>query len=258
MRFSDSHHTEPGRRQYGGMVFKGLCRDCNSHAGRFDDAYGDLVDLLPRPDEAYSELVLPGWQPRIHFGTIRAGAIARSMMFGAFALNPTLRELVPEVADALIHGDPIDLGRHDRRLMIANGTGERCRVHGGMLYVLMAGPRINGQLLRWYADAGAHLRPLSWMLGSTEVGVPDIENWLDVSDWLLLNSNHEQISRTRVPSLPAVDLPNSEMWGLMTSDKNCITVEAAASFPGSTEWHLGGVPLTVAPSAGPNRAPEFR
>ena len=63
----------------------------DSLARRYDAAYGEFVELLPRPDESHPSLWLPGNRGRILSGKVRPGAVARSMLFGAFALNPGLR-----------------------------------------------------------------------------------------------------------------------------------------------------------------------
>lgn len=235
----------PGRVDGGGIWFRGLCADCNSTAGGYDDAYGALVNLLPRPDESHPLLWLPGKRNMIGRGAIRPGAIARSMMFAAFALNPGLRNQLPDAASRLLNNQPIDLRLYDRRLHIANAIGEACRVHGAVAYIDLLGPRLNGHPLQTMTDAAVHLRPLAWMLEiQHHVGLPHVEGWRDISPWLLVDPDDHVEAHQIVPPLAAVTLASTDKWALGWADEINIVVEGIASFPGARSFTLGGVEVS--------------
>lgn len=239
--------VQPGRRRRGGMVFRGLCATCNNYAGRFDQSYGQLVDLLPRPDEVDRRLVLPNWQPSVREGVFFPGGVARSMLVSAFALNPKLRTLLPGLADLALAGEQVDLAQFERRLVVANATGEFCRAAGSLTFVkLLGGPRPNGKPLSCYADASVHLRPLAWILADLDYGMTDHQQWVDVSHWLRLDPGDERNAAQELALLPAVEAPGPHTdWAILLSDENCIWVEAVASYRGSQQPTLGGVPIAL-------------
>lgn len=235
----------PGRRQKGGIWFRGLCRTCNSTAGHFDDAYGEFVKLLPTPDEIHQRLWLPGNKVEVRDGQIRPGAIARSMMFGAFALNPKLRTLKPGIASDLLHNRPIEVASHGLRLSIANAVGEACRVHGAVAYLDPEGRRIKGKAPTTMALAAVHLRPLAWMLDTDDLyGLPDVQRWLDISSWLLADPTEVIAAARAVRRLPPVDLETADSWVLGLADDANIMVDGIASFIGARSFTLGGVQVS--------------
>ena len=210
--------------------------ECNNHASRFDSAYKEVVELTQRPDEIDPGLMLPGLKPSPRPGSVRRGAFARSILFGAFALNPLLRELQPEMAESLLKDEPVDLELAERRLLLANAIGERSRVHGCIAGFPFLGRQQNGVPLGLFADAGAHLRPIAWMLTSKEPGLADVEGWADVSSWARLDPDRTFDSKSSLGGLPAVRLPDSRYWIELNASEGSIQVEAFARFPGSRSY----------------------
>ena len=91
----------PGRWVEGGLWVRGLCEDCNNHAGnRYDVAYADFADQVARlsTPAARRLAVIPGEPPCALFAP---GLVSRSVLFGMFAINPRLRMLFPELAHDL-------------------------------------------------------------------------------------------------------------------------------------------------------------
>ncbi len=238
----------PGRRDKGGIWFRGLCGTCNSAAGHFDDAYGAFVKLLPVPDEVHQDLWLPGNKVDVLNGPIRPGAIARSILFGAFALNPLLRTAIPAIASNLLNDKPIHLASHCQRLSIANAVGSACRVHGLVSYLDPYGQQVHGKAPSTISSAAVHLRPLAWMLDTDDsYGLPDTQGWINISSWLLADPDEVLPAPLAVPRLPPVDLEMADSWILGVSDEATLMVEGVASFIGARSFTLGGIP--VAPSS---------
>ena len=129
--------------------------------------------------------------------------------------------------------------------MIANATGEACRVQGAVAYINLLGPRIGERPLQTMTDAAVHLRPLAWMLEiEAFTGLPHIEGWVDISDWLLIDPEAECDAREIVPCLPPVDLVSGDDWALGWADEINIIVEGVAAFPDARSFTIGGVSVT--------------
>lgn len=91
----------PGRWSEGGMWVRGLCEDCNNHAGNlYDVPYADFAHRIQRMSTPIARdlAVVRGQAPAVEFAP---GLVSRAVMFGMFAINPRLRILFPELADDL-------------------------------------------------------------------------------------------------------------------------------------------------------------
>jgi hypothetical protein len=91
----------PGKWMEGGMWVRGLCEECNHHAGNnYDNAYADFTTQLARLSSPTARRLaaIPGEAPGVFFAP---GLVARAVMYGMFAINPRLRILFPELAEDL-------------------------------------------------------------------------------------------------------------------------------------------------------------
>lgn len=91
----------PGRHAAGGLWLRGLCAECNSLAGaRYDDAYAEFSNRLRSYMQVSlrSYFALPSGAPAV---SVAPGLVARSVMFGMFAISPNLRIMFPDLAEQL-------------------------------------------------------------------------------------------------------------------------------------------------------------
>jgi hypothetical protein len=232
---------EFGRPQSGGIWLFGHCQPCNQAAGAFDDAYRDFADVV-RPGIPRGLVAPAGYRWAPTNTAIRPGAIARSVLSGMFALNPTLRERYPDLA--LMLGDktapPVELP-HDVRLRLAAHAGTRARVtgsYGGWYLRLEGGQRSDGVM----TAASVLFPPLAWHLAFPDVPeaegptvfrpLLDIEGWADVSDWVRLPVDHRQSTARAIgAALPLVDLPEAHpidgwRWTWLLNSDICPILDA--------------------------------
>jgi hypothetical protein len=181
-----------GRHAAGGMWLKGLCAECNSLAGaRYDDAYADfsrrIQSYLRMPREFH--LADRSGAPAV---SVAPGLVARSVMFGMFAISPNLRIMFPELADQL----------RDERAHIAMPDGLSLRF---ALYrrnvARLTGPvhsfRVLNRREHYSTFAEIFFRPLAWVAAPAErYGVPDAgvsimdrQRWPSANEWLHYGSD---------------------------------------------------------------------
>lgn len=177
-----------GRYSAGGMWLRGLCCECNSVAGlRYDRAYGDFARRVQIYIRARGYIYAPGSPISAPPVSVAPGRVARSVMFGMFAISPRLRLIFPELARSL-------QAKRDHVFM-PDGVSLRFAIYMDRT-ARLTGPvhahRVMG--LREYYETFAEIffRPLAWVLapqdrttvGQGEMSVLDRQGWATADDWL--------------------------------------------------------------------------
>ena len=216
----------------GGLWFRSLCSSCNSLAGgRWDAGLAGLHAAIG-PVWTAERLALPaGYRHSPRSCDLCVGAAARSMLVSAFALNPKLRSLHPDVAKSLLSLDPVPLP-DGLRLSIAWAIGRAARVTGSIGGFYIFGPRMrSGRPLGAMCFAQAHFPPLAWRLAvADEDDLVERQGWADVTDWLLRSDEEAVPLATACPPLPPVSLPRQDpqlgwQWTEMYSNEAAFIVE---------------------------------
>lgn len=218
--------ASPGRLEAGGLWVRSLCNSCNSLAGKYDESYGELAALLPDNPTPLPRLLLPGLYARIESGAISKGAFARSILFGAFALNPTLRLRWPALAQALMKEDELP-PQDDMRIMMATAMGDRCRAHGaiGRVAPFQSAMR-DGSRPSLIAMAGVHLRPLAWIVTAPSFySAADEEGWLDITEWCYVEPSQRDDAVSSLAKLPTVWPHSEEDWVTLIASEGSTLVE---------------------------------
>ena len=163
-----------GKKQRGGIWCRGLDRDCNSLAGHNGDAdYCLLVGALRS-----AELALPGISGGPVGTQFRPAGVARSILYGAFALAPTLRVRHPSLADDLRIALPhLFVLPSELSLRIAKVNGGEALAAGGLAAVGIVPPAVTTMF-----DAFVFFPPLAWALVSP-YAPGQTHNWFDISAW---------------------------------------------------------------------------
>ncbi len=237
---TSDNHLSFGRPLSGGIWLFGLCASCNHIAGRFDAAYRDLAELV-RPGVPAKVLTTADYRWRATSGNIQPGAIARSVLAGMFALNPSLRERFVNIATMLADQDsePAPLP-DDVRLRLAAFGGFRARVTGSFdgWYLRVGGNQRSDGV---NTAASVSFRPLAWYLAYPDVPdeppnvfapLIDIERWADVSHWVAADPEGVVPLGAELESgLPVVDLPDRHphdgwRWTWLLNDTICPIIDA--------------------------------
>ena len=126
-----ANRATSGSKRVGGVHFFGLCVSCNTKVqGRWDGSYCEMARLL-WPLATGQALVLPR-VVTMPAGLVSPGEVARFVLAGGFALNPNMRIMYPEIADALID-DAGSISLPDQiALRLAITPGPMARVTGAM------------------------------------------------------------------------------------------------------------------------------
>lgn len=218
----------------GGLWVKGQCGRCNSDAGaRFDGAYKQLNDALGPAYLADRPLILPTATHRPRPVDIQAGAAARSMLVAAFALNPRLRTIAPDLAAQVRSRDPFQLpATLDLRLAVA--VGRRARVTGS-IGLMRFGLTATGELLTapfGTAIAQCYYPPVAWQLVFHDDAVLcDAEGWPSIRHWCELPEDGTVRLSDLCGPLPLVMHPRhhprtANMVGEMFSAVTTFVIEA--------------------------------
>lgn len=169
-----------GRPYTGGMWLRGLCGECNSLAGgRYDAAYGDFARRLRTYAQVASRTSLPDpfSAPAV---SVAPGLVARSVMFGMFAISPHLRVLAPELAE--------DLRSGRTHIPMPDGFSLRFALYP-LRTARLTGPvysqRILKQRQHYNTFAEVFFAPLAWVLtpGKRSTALETTENVLDAQGW---------------------------------------------------------------------------
>jgi hypothetical protein len=239
MIVSDSEHRAAATtKRIGGVHFYELCVTCNGDLqGLYDPEYCTLAKALwaIATDAA---LHLP---PRVQLPDIavRPGAIARSVVIGAFALNPTMRLIHPDLAQALVsREESIDLPS-PLRLHLALTRGPHARVTGSIGGYYMFRSKVGGRNVGIMSMAQIYFPPLAWQLADQPESVLlQQEGWSDVSSWLTVAPSEQAVLSALARDLPLVAHPTRgpggiQDWVELLSDETCFIVESDNAVPAS-------------------------
>ena len=147
-----------GRESDGGMWGYWFCEPCNNATGRWDETYlrwqVAMVNVVHDPAKAGSAR---GWIGG-DVSSLDPGGFARSVWSWAFARNEELRDMVPDVADAVRSGAPVD-PPHSVHVMLALTTSTR----------LFISRQVEATFLHFrLGDGSATAEPTPW----TVIGAP--------------------------------------------------------------------------------------
>lgn len=152
------------------------------------------------------------------------------MLSAAFALNPQLRTLFPDVAKGLSLNRPGPLPDElDLRLAVA--IGRRARVTGSMAGFYLFGPRSRGRPIGVMSHAQMHFAPLAWQLVSADAAdLLDAEGWPSIRDWATWGDSTGANLDELLQPLPPVRLAREHpehgwTWSELLTDGNCFVVE---------------------------------
>lgn len=205
----NGHEADAGRGDLGGIYLYGLCAACNTLAGQYDGAYGELANEL-RPLWVKSwDIALPSrvQLPAIDFDP---GAVVRSILLGMCATGDLIYQNWPSLPMDLASGEPVELPS-DMRLYCALARGMTARVAGSMSGFQLYGPNahrnLDGAPIGINALASVYFPPIAWELvqaGDTSLAV---DGWADVSDWTGYSPGDTHRLSDLVSALPSVCHP---------------------------------------------------
>ena len=180
--------VEHGRDETGGIWFKGICRKCNTAAGKFDGAYATLADALrPFWEASLTQIAVTVSGVPVPNVSIYPGAVGRSVLLGMCATTPMIRRNWPRV-NHLLSGRPVALPR-DYRLYLAVAQGRSAWVSGTTAghYTDHRGGSDEPQVVM--SMSSIFFPPLAWQLVAADARQPD--GWADVSSWLAYDSTEQ-------------------------------------------------------------------
>lgn len=197
-----------GRKSDGGMYVYGLCRICNTTAGKWDVSYAELANGLRRCWATGSVLV-PGDRMRLPAVECSPGEVARSVLMGLFGVNHVLRDRFPDLAAGLLAGtEPLALPQEFRlRLALARGTVGRLT---GALHSMKVADTKSGVIEYLRSDAAVYFPPLAWNLTDEGSTYFDGQGWGDASSWVSIPTGERRDVDTLCPSLPLVQEPSQD------------------------------------------------
>lgn len=202
------------RKLIGGIHFYGLCSRCNSNVqSRWDGAYCAFAKelwALAASNRIYvpSRIAMPNVE-------VQPGGIARSVLASCFALNPNMRNIYPEVAEALIDDAPSISLPAPMDLFLALTRGPFARVTGAIGGFHLLRPKIDGRNVGVMTMAQIYFPPLAWQLADApESMLLHVEDWAVVSDWLQLSPNEWRRLPELIANLPLVVHPTRAPGGM--------------------------------------------
>jgi hypothetical protein len=230
-----AHRASATTPRIGGIHFFGLCHDCNSGVqGKWDPAYGDMAKALS-PFALGSRLTLPTGPLATPSHEVQPGAVARSVLVGAFALNPQMRVIDPDAAAALIEGRAEVRLRSTLRLGLALTLGPVARVTGSIAGYYMFRPKVGDQNVGMMSLAQIYFPPMAWQIADAEHSVLfRSEGWVDVTNWLAYDADVVKPLSELVPKLPIVQphrVNNDDDWVELLGDETCFIVESDEAIP---------------------------
>ncbi|WP_435090675.1 hypothetical protein [Micromonospora aurantiaca (nom. illeg.)] len=217
---------QTGRHYAGGLWLRGLCAECNSLAGaRYDDAYADFARRLRSYNRLPSHFHFPESQPTPPV-SVAPGLVARSVMFGMFAISPNLRVIFPELAE--------DLRAQRRHISMPDGATLRFAIYEDPA-ARLTGPVHSLRVLKrrehYSTFAEIFFRPLAWVLTPSGrgdvppggVSILDRQRWATADDWLQYGPDVTSVDlRNLCRYVPFVQHPlagSREDWIEMYSDE---------------------------------------
>ncbi len=147
----------------GGGWGRWLCTDCNQKTGEWDDEYGNWSRNLVLG--LHSAGVRPGRELPMHLRDVAPGAVVRAMWAWMFALDPNLRQAQPDLAAAVLSGDPVE-PPSDLKLVIGATTSLGIWVSG----------QVGGHAFRTPVDRNRGYATASGIrvAGTEEVDAPEV------------------------------------------------------------------------------------
>jgi hypothetical protein len=103
----------------GGGWGEWLCEPCNNKTGEWDEEYGEWSRNIVL--KLHDGGVRHGRDLPMHLQNVAPGAVVRAMWAWMFALDPNLRLNEPDLAAAVLSGDPVD-PPSDKKLLIGATT----------------------------------------------------------------------------------------------------------------------------------------
>ncbi|MDT7765366.1 MAG: hypothetical protein QOC63_4786 [Mycobacterium sp.] len=204
----NKNEVDAGRQDFGGIHLYGLCGECNTQAGDYDTAYGDLSDQLRIPGLKSWQLHLP---PLISLPSVTfdPGAVVRSILLGMCATGPLIRRHWPAWPGQLVSGSPVTMPP-ELRLFLALTRGATARVAGPIAGFPVAGPMrrdASGKPVGINAVASVYFPPLAWeLIHAGDTKLTD-DGWVDVTSWTTIEPGDIRVLTDLVPALPAVCHP---------------------------------------------------
>lgn len=221
-----------GRWNEGGLWVRGLCADCNHHAGRaYDQAYADFAKALHRLSTPTVRRfqVIPTDPPPVTFAP---GLVSRSVLFGFFAIHPRLRVIFPGLAHDLMHEithgqSPV---RWPDQLSLKVGLTHPGLPRAALLASGTSSMRVLTERTLHSSFADIIFPPLAWSLVPNhtvehpELG-PEITSLMpDVSEWIRYGPDRTHVDlrnvlNARLPYFVPPLLASTNDWvELMTND----------------------------------------
>ena len=199
------------------MYVRGLCEDCNNRAGGlYDSAYADFARKVARLSTPVARqlTVIPHEAPGVFFAP---GLVARSVLYGMFAVNLRLRLIFPELARGLLEANDPGEGRvaWPGQVALRVGLTHPAMSHVGVLSSGVWGMRVLTERVVHFTFADVVFPPLVWSLvtlddaASAQLG-PQITNVLaDASEWIQYGPGRTHVDlRWLTGDLAAIALPS--------------------------------------------------
>lgn len=231
-RIDEHLRRGPGRTSEGGMWVRGLCVDCNKRSGRyFDNPYADFAQQVDRlaPATAARLTAHRSTAPPVKFAP---GLVARSVLYGMFAINPRLRILFPDLAHDLAHEHPGEGPvRWPDQLELRVGLTHPGYPNEGILVSGIWFMRVLYERVLHHSFADIVFPPLTWSLtpparstDTAQFGPTITAHLADASGWLNYGPDRTAIdlrdlTRT-LPAIPHPGIARDDSWvELMTRDE---------------------------------------
>lgn len=171
---------------------------------------------------------------------VNVGAVTRSVLAGCFALNPNVRNVHSELAQALLSGAPAIELPGELRLQLALTRGPFARVTGGIGGFYLFRPKVDGRNIGIMSMAQIYFPPLAWQLADMPESILlRQQGWSDVSDWLRTAPQERVALNQVVPELPLVVHPTRQPGGMqdwveLLAEETCFIVESDNAL--KSEW----------------------
>ncbi|STZ24064.1 Uncharacterised protein [Mycolicibacterium aichiense] len=245
----NGNEVDSGRQDPGGIHLYGLCGDCNSQAGQFDNSYGDFARQLQPLWIKSRQMYVP---PMISMPSITfdPGAVVRSILLGMCATGPVVHRNWPDWPRQLFGATPVEMPP-GVRLFLALARGVTARVAGPIAGFPIVGPQLrrdaSGAPVGINAVASVYFPPFAWeLIYPGETSLTD-ERWADVSKWTTIRPGDTRVLSELVPALPAVyhpwhDPSRNQNWLELFSSEITRIVECANVEGGPPDPHA---PSTV-------------
>lgn len=239
----DKNVADAGRQDLGGIYLYGLCADCNTRAGQYDQAYGDFAAALRTYCVKSLRLEVPPLMPTPSVA-FDPGAVVRSILLGMCATGPLIRRHWPDWPAQLANGTPVKMPPQ-LRLFLALTRGVTARVAGPIAGFPVGGPMRrdeSGKPVGINAVASVYFPPLAWeLIYPGETTLTD-DRWAEVTDWTTIEPGDLRVLNELIPALPAACHPwhdprRNEHWVELLSSEITPIVECANVDGGPPDLH---------------------